>query len=170
MAREISPVCHFIFGSVRTSLPTDMVDVDLTILTVKGIYTYRKDHTTEATIFTPWSKSIIPFPSLRWKIQAFKDDKWQNTTTPLNNGNLVPFSAPPKMPRNPRKHATGKIRTRWSNRNHRFNPIKTNRFNTMDTKTTDINKIDIVKPTARRVCEGFGQSCSYCKQDTPHLP
>ena len=64
MAREISPMCDFIFGSIRTKSLMDTVDVDLTIRTVKGIYTYQKDHTMESTIFTPWNKSIIPFPSL----------------------------------------------------------------------------------------------------------
>ena len=153
MSREISPVCDFIFRSIRTSLPTDTVDVDLTIRTGKGIYTYQKNHTMESTIFTPWSKTVIPFPLLRWKIQALKDDKRQNMTMPWNNGNSVQFSAPPKTPRNPRKCTTGKIRTRWSNRNHRFNPIKTSRFNTIDTRVTDVNKIDVVAPTPRKVCD-----------------
>ena len=67
MAREISLVCHFICGSICTSLLTDTVDVELSIKTVKGIYTYHKDHTVELTIFTLWSKSVIPFPSLRHK-------------------------------------------------------------------------------------------------------
>ena len=53
MPREISSTCDFIFRSIRTSFLTDTVDEDLTIRTVKGIYTYRKDHTTESTIFTP---------------------------------------------------------------------------------------------------------------------
>ena len=65
MAREISPIFDFIFRSIRTGLLTDKVDVDLTIWTVKGIYMYRKDHTTESTIFTTWSKKVIPVPSLR---------------------------------------------------------------------------------------------------------
>ena len=65
MAREISPVCDFTFALIRTCLPTDTVDVDLTVRMVKGIYMYRKDHTVESTIFTPWSKKVIPFPSLR---------------------------------------------------------------------------------------------------------
>ena len=56
MEREISPICDFLFGSIRTSLLTDTVDVELTVQMVKGIYTYRKDHTTESMIFTPWSK------------------------------------------------------------------------------------------------------------------
>ena len=69
MAREIGPVCDFIFRSIRTSLLMETVDVDLTIQIVKGIYTYRKDHTAESMKFTPWSKEVIPFPSLRQKIQ-----------------------------------------------------------------------------------------------------
>ena len=52
MAREISQVGDFIFGPIRTNLPMDMVDVDLTIRRFKAIYTYQKDHTTESTIFT----------------------------------------------------------------------------------------------------------------------
>ena len=71
----------------------------------------------ESMIISPWSKEVIPFPSLRWKIQAFQDDKRQKMTMPWNNGNVFQFSAPPKMPRNPRKQTTGKIRTRWSDRN-----------------------------------------------------
>ena len=65
MAREINPVCDFIFGSIHMHLLTDMVDVELTIRTVKGIYTYHKDHTVESMIFSSWSKRLIPFPSLR---------------------------------------------------------------------------------------------------------
>ena len=60
MAREISPVCNFIFGSIWTGLPMDTVDVELTVRMVKGIYTYRKDHT--AMVFSPWSRTVIPFP------------------------------------------------------------------------------------------------------------
>ena len=58
------------------------------------MYMYRKDHPAEFTIFTQWSKKVIPFPSLRWKIQAFKDDKKQNTMIPWNDGNTVQFSVP----------------------------------------------------------------------------
>ena len=104
MAREISPVCDFIFGSIHTSLWPDMVDIELTIRTVKGIYTYCKDHTVESTIFFPWSQSVIPFPSLRHKIQAFKDDNGQQTVMPWNNGLTVQFSAPPEPSQNLRKH------------------------------------------------------------------
>ena len=74
MAREINPICDFIFGSICMCIPTDLVDIELTIKMVKGIYTYCKDHTAESTIFSTWNKSVIPFPSLRRKFQAYKDD------------------------------------------------------------------------------------------------
>ena len=41
MAREISPICAFIFGSIRTCLPTDTVGIGLTVRTVKGIYVQK---------------------------------------------------------------------------------------------------------------------------------
>ena len=132
MAREINLVCDFIFGSICTCLPTDMVDIELTIRMVKGIYTYHKDHTAESMIFSPWSKMVIPFPSLRQKIQAYKDDNKQVTMT-WDNGIMPQFSAPQKPSQNSRKCASGKIRNRWSRCNHQFNPIKTSRFNTLNT-------------------------------------
>ena len=77
MAREISLVCDFMFGSICTGLPMDTVDMELMIRTVKGIYTYRKDHTAESMVFSPRSRTIILFPSLHKKIQAFQDENRQ---------------------------------------------------------------------------------------------
>ena len=87
MAHEISPICDFLFRSFRTSLPMDKVDVELTVQMAKGIYTYRKDPTAESMICDPWSKKVIPFPSLRHKIHAYQDDKRGETELPWNNGN-----------------------------------------------------------------------------------
>ena len=167
MAREISPVCDFIFGSLCTCLLIDTVDVELTIRTVKGIYTYHKDHTVESTVFSPWRKSVIPFPSLRWKTWAFHDDKSKQMTT--WNSDVTPqFSVPPKPHWSPRKCTPGKTRTRWSNHNHWFNPIRTNRYNTLDTKPNHMNKINIVQLTPKRACEHSDYLCTYCKYEAPH--
>ena len=82
MARKISPVCDFIFGSICMSLLMDTVDVELTIRMVKGIYTYRKDHTAESMVFSPWSRTVIPFPSLRrFKPSKMRVDNQQHGTT-----------------------------------------------------------------------------------------
>ena len=63
MAHDISSICDFLFGSIRTNVLMDTVDVELTVWMVKGIYTYRKDHTAESTIFTLWSKMVTPSPA-----------------------------------------------------------------------------------------------------------
>ena len=123
-----------------------MVDIELTIRTVQGMYIYHKDHTAESTIFTPWSKSVTPLPSLRKKIKAFKEDCQGQTTL-----TWVPLvSTPTKPPRIPRKHTPGKVRTQWSNFNHHFNLVKTNQFNTLGTSPTDINKINVIRPISQR--------------------
>ena len=96
MAQEINLVCDFFFGFMHTNLPADM---ELTIRTVQGIYIYHEDHTAESAIFTPWNKSVTPFPSPRKKIKAFKEDsRGQLTLTwmPL-------VSTPTKPPRNPQE-------------------------------------------------------------------
>ena len=167
MAREISSICDFIFGLIRTCLLTDMVDVDLILRTVKVIYTYRKDHTTESTIFTPWRKKLIPFSFLRWEIHAFQDDKRQNMTIPWKDNNTFQFSTPSKMPRYLTKQTTGKIRTRWLSRNQ-FNPIKTKRHNTPDIKVSELDRVDIKAPILIKACDSFSLSCLYCKQGVLH--
>ena len=125
MAREINLVGDLFLGLMHTNLPTDKVDVELTIRMVQRIYIYHKDHTAKSTICTPWSKSVTPFPSLRKKIKAFKEDSRGHSTPawmPLVNTQTKP-------PRNPRKYVSGKVRTRCSNCNHCFNPIKTIQVN-----------------------------------------
>ena len=89
MARETSPTCDFISGSIWIGLPMDTVDVELTVRMVKGIYTYRKDHTAKSAVFSPWSRTIIPFPSLRRKIQTYQDQNKQ--TSAWNKGHAMPY-------------------------------------------------------------------------------
>ena len=167
MAGEISSIYDFKFGSLLTCLPTDTVDIELTVRMVKGIYTYHKDHTVASTVFSPWSKSVIPFPSLRCKIQAFQDDNTKQAMT-WNSGTMPQFSTPPRPHRSPRKCTPGKARTRWSNHNHQFNPIKTKRYNTQGTESNSTSKINIIQPTPKRACECNDSSCTYCKYEAPY--
>ena len=87
------------------------VDVELTIRMVKGIYMYRKDHMAESMVLSPWSRTVIPFPSLCKKIQAFQDKNRQTMT--WNYGHDTPYFSAPTKPKC--KCAPGKTRTRWSN-------------------------------------------------------
>ena len=118
MACEISPICDFLFGSVRTNLLMDTVDVELTVQMVKSIYTYSKDHTMESMIFTLWSKEVIPFPSLRHKIQAYQDDNRSERVLSWNNDNMFQFSAPPMVQNNPQKDGS------WQNKSQMIEQIQ----------------------------------------------
>ena len=120
MAREISPVCNFIFGSIGTGLLMDTVDVELMIRTVNDIYTYRKDHMAESTVFSPWSRTVIPFPSLCKKIQAFQDEIRQ--TSAWNKGHATSYFSTPAQPKC--RCTLWQTRTRWSNWRNHFNLIK----------------------------------------------
>ena len=165
MARQISPVCNFISGFLHTCLPMNMVDVELTIRMVKGIYTYHKDHTAESTVFSPWS--VIPFPSLRCKIQAFQDDNSKPLMT-WNSSMMPQFSAPPRPRRSPRKHPQAKLELGGPIITTSSIQLETNRYNTNDTEPNDMNKINIIQPTPKRACECTDSSCIYCKYEAPH--
>ena len=102
------------------------VDVELTVRMVKGIYIYIKDHITESMVFSPWSRSIIPFPSLCKKIQAFQDENRQ--TSAWNKSHAASYFSTPPQPKC--RHTSWKTMTRWSNHRDRFNPIKREWYNT----------------------------------------
>ena len=126
-------------------LPMDTVDVELTVRTVKGIYTYQKDHMAKSTVFSPWSRTIIPFPLLRRKIQAYQDQN--NQTSAWNKGQAMSYYLTQTQPK--QKHTSGKTRTRWSNCKNRFNLIKTECYNMQDWETDDFRKLDLVEPTPK---------------------
>ena len=67
----------------------DTVDIELTVRMVKGICTYRKDHMAESMVISLWSRTIIPFPSLRRKIQVYQDENKQ--TSAWNKGHAAPY-------------------------------------------------------------------------------
>ena len=169
MACEISAIGDFLFGSIRTNLPMETVDVELTVQMVKGIYTYGKDHIMDSMIFTPWSKKVTPFPSLRSKIQAYQDDKRSERVLPWNNGNIFQFSAPPMMQNNPKKRSPGKIKARWSNKS-RYNPMKAKRPNTLEMTMNNLDAIDTDKkvPLSAKVSNRFGLFCSFCNWNVLH--
>ena len=171
MAHEISPICDFHFGSLSTTLPTDTVDLELTAWMVKGIYTYRKDHTMKSTIFTPWSKKVTPFPYLRCKIQAYKDEQRDEKVLQWTISFLFPIHPVTKTTQtNPGKMASGKIRARWSIK-ARYKPMRPKRPNTLDlalTNTDMMGSNKVMVSLSVKVCHRFGPMCQFCKQSTQH--
>ena len=157
MAREISPICDFIFSSICTGLLMDTVDVELMVRMVKSIYTYRKVHTAVSMVFSPWSKTIIPFPSLRRKIQAYRDENNKQTSA-WNQEHAVPYFNPQHQTKC--KCTSGKTRTRWSNWRKQFSLIKTEHYNTQNKETMDFREIDLIKPTPKWLCTRTHEGCT----------
>ena len=158
MAREINLVCDFFFSFMCTNLPMHMVDMELTIRTVQGIYIHHKDHTAESTIFTPWSKSVTPFLSLRKKIKAFKEESREQLTLTW----MPSVSTPTKPPRNPRRHTQARPEHDSPIVTIILNLIKMNWVNTLGTDLTDANKINIIRPIPQKAYEHFGATCLFC--------
>ena len=145
MARKISPVCNFIFGSICTGLLTDTVDVELTIRTVKGIYMYRKDHMAKSTVFSPWSRTIILFP-----LYARRSKHSRMTTGRCQHGTkaILHLTFPPK-PKPNIDIPQGRPGLDGLTRGIDLNPIKTEWYNMQDRHTIHFNKIDIIKPNPK---------------------
>ena len=114
---------------------------------------------------------MTPFPSLRHKIQVYQDDKRSERAFPWNNGNAFQFSVPPMMQNNPGKRAPGKIRVRWSKKS-RYNPMKTKRPNSPEITVNNLDTIDMDRKVqlSVKVCDRFGPSYSFCKQNIPPPP
>ena len=96
-------------------------------------------------VFSPWSRTVIPFSSSQSKIQAYQDEN--NQTSAWNKGHAAPYF--PTQPQPNHRHTSGKTRTRWSNQRNRFNPIKTEHYNMQNREMADFRKVDVIKPTPK---------------------
>ena len=83
MACDLKPSCDFLFRYFCCAHPEDTIDVESTVGTVKGIHTFKKDHTTQSTTCSPQSRKIKPFPSFCRKMQAFIEEK-RNENSPFS--------------------------------------------------------------------------------------
>ena len=75
--------CDFVFHNFHCTLPKDMIDIDVTIWTVDGIHTYRRDRKTQAAIYIPWSWQVRPLPSL-WKMITEYQEGKKRSFNPFN--------------------------------------------------------------------------------------
>ena len=71
MGCDLAANCNFLFGFFSGTLPEDTIDVDLTVHTLPGIHTFRKDRNTQAIKYSPWGTKIKPFPSLQRKMMEY---------------------------------------------------------------------------------------------------
>ena len=67
----LKPEFNFLQGYFRCLLLLDTVDVEVKVKTMRGIYTFRRDRTTQVISCKPWSTRLCPYPSLIRKMKAY---------------------------------------------------------------------------------------------------
>ena len=178
MACDLKPACAFFFGYLRCSIPVDTIDVELTVRTVKGIHTFRKDHTSEQATCRPLSRQMTPLLSLRKKIEEFEEEK-NDENSPFHP-NPITFTKKEAPTRRSRERSHKRSQHRRLDMSH-FIPPKAKRVaylwvllpatNTAATTTMATNtRIAITNPTMAiscKVCKRWGALCSFCAPSAP---
>ena len=104
MSCDLDPQSNFIYRYFTCNLPEDTIDVEVTVCTLKGIYTFRKDPNTQMSTCSPWHTQVRPFPSLRRRMEDYIKEH-QNIMNPFspkrecpNRPKPPPFTKNPKPP------------------------------------------------------------------------
>ena len=93
MVCDLAPKCNFHFGYFSCNLPEDTIYVDITVHTLKGIHTFRKDQTTKILKCSPWGLGVRPFPSLRKKMKEYMEER-QAIANPFSSDSTPPGPIP----------------------------------------------------------------------------
>ena len=97
MACDLLPLCNFVHRFFQFDLPEDTIYVEITVQTLKGIPTFRKDHSSHLSVCSPWSSCLKPFPLLVKKVEAYIEerrnimDSFSLTQRYPNRSNPSPF-------------------------------------------------------------------------------
>ena len=75
IACNVSPQCNFLHRFFQCALPEGTIDVEITVQTLKGIHTFRKDQNAQSSMCNPCGSCIQPFPSLRKNMAAYKEER-----------------------------------------------------------------------------------------------
>ena len=88
MACDLEPKCNFLYGFFHCALPEDTINVEITVRALKGIHTFRKDHTTQSSRCSLWGSRVWSFPSLLKKMMTiWKKEELINPFTPAKRPN-----------------------------------------------------------------------------------
>ena len=80
---SLNPTYHFLFSYISCTLLEDMIDVDITEHTLKGIHTF-KDRSTHTSKCSPWGMKVRQFPSLSKMMRDYIEER-QATANPFSN-------------------------------------------------------------------------------------
>ena len=108
MTCELRPAWDFLFSFFQSALLENTIDIAVTVRMIKGIHSYRKEHTSKQVICNPWSWQMKPFHLLRKKIEAFEGEKKDETST--FHSNSIKFTQKKAQSRDPGRGPTKEVR------------------------------------------------------------
>ena len=102
-------------GFFQCHLPEDTIDVEITVRTLKGILTFRKDCSSQSSVCSPWGSCVKPFPSLHEKMADYIKER-QTIANPFHCNQSFPnrpnssllanlCKAAPKREKNSKSHS-----------------------------------------------------------------
>ena len=96
MACYLSLHGSFLYGFFQCALLEGTTDLEITVQTLKGIHTFRKDYNAQSSLCSPWHSHDKCFPSLRKKMAAYMEER-QTISDPFNQSfpnrpNSSPFA------------------------------------------------------------------------------
>ena len=71
MACILQPECNFLHGFFRCKLPVEVVDVEVKITSMQGMYIFRRDRASQLIKCTPWSTRLCLHPTIIRKMKTF---------------------------------------------------------------------------------------------------
>ena len=120
---------------------------------------YRKDHT---TIFSLWSKKVIPSPPLgtRYRLTKMTREVKQSCHRTRQHFSVL---RPSYYIKKSQKERSWQDQSQAVNVSLGINPMKVRRPNFPEIKMTELDAIDMDNkaPFPVRVCHKFGLSCSF---------
>ena len=112
MASIFMPECNFMHGYFRCLLPIETVDVEVKVKMMRGIHTFRRDHTIQVISCKPWRPTPCAHPSILRKMQTYLELEGKNGTQLCTSTNDLTKPLHLRRPQFTKKAANKKKRTK----------------------------------------------------------
>ena len=89
MACNLASHCNFLYRFFQCQLLEDTIDVEITVRILKEIHTFKKECSTQTSLWSPLGLHIHPFPSLVKKMEAFLEER-RNIKDPFHLTHTYP--------------------------------------------------------------------------------
>ena len=82
MACLLQPECNFLHRYFRCTLPVEVVDIEVKIMSMQGTHIFRRDRMTQLVRCMPWTPNLCPHLNIVKKMRTFLEV--ENKMGPIN--------------------------------------------------------------------------------------